>query len=65
MARARRFSRSLYGNLSGVTAVEYGLIAGAIAVAIIATVITLGGDVKNLFAAAGSALRSTVPSAAP
>jgi pilus assembly protein Flp/PilA len=49
----------LRGETSGVTAIEYGLIAGAIAVAIIATVIALGGDVMNLFATTGSALTST------
>ncbi|HZT50780.1 MAG TPA: Flp family type IVb pilin [Stellaceae bacterium] len=43
---------------SGVTAIEYGLIAGAIAVAIIATIIALGGDIKNLFATTGNALTS-------
>jgi pilus assembly protein Flp/PilA len=48
---------------SGVTAIEYGLIAGAIAVAIIATVIALGGDIKNLFATTGSALNSVTGSA--
>jgi pilus assembly protein Flp/PilA len=42
----------------GVTAIEYGLIAGAIAVAIIATVIALGGNISNLFGATGSALTS-------
>ncbi|HUB95782.1 MAG TPA: Flp family type IVb pilin [Stellaceae bacterium] len=46
-------------DASGVTAIEYGLIAGAIAVAIIATVIALGGDIQNLFATTGSALNST------
>jgi pilus assembly protein Flp/PilA len=50
--------RRLRGDTSGVTAIEYGLIAGAIAVAIIATVIALGGDIKNLFATTGSALSS-------
>ena len=49
-------------NRSGVTAIEYGLIAGAIAVAIIGTVIALGGSIKNLFAATGSALNSTTGS---
>lgn len=47
---------------SGVTAIEYGLIAGAIAVAIIGTVIALGGSIKNLFAATGNALNSTTGS---
>jgi len=50
--------RALSGNISGVTAIEYGLIAGAIAVAIITTVVALGGDINNLFAAVGSALNS-------
>jgi pilus assembly protein Flp/PilA len=50
--------RRLRADQSGVTAIEYGLIAGAIAVAIIATVIALGGDIKNLFASTGSALSS-------
>jgi pilus assembly protein Flp/PilA len=45
---------------SGVTAIEYGLIAGAIAVAIIATVLALGGDISNLFGMTGSAI-SNVP----
>ncbi len=55
--------RRLRGDTSGVTAIEYGLIAGAIAVAIIATVIALGGDIKNLFAITGNALNSTTSSA--
>ena len=50
--------RALRGDVSGVTAIEYGLIAGAIAVAIITTVVALGGDINNLFAAVGSALNS-------
>jgi len=47
---------ALRGDASGVTAIEYGLIAGAIAVAIIATVLALGGDISNLFGTTGSAL---------
>ena len=54
---------ALRRDRSGVTAIEYGLIAGAIAVAIIATVIALGGDIENLFATTGSALSSTAGSA--
>lgn len=38
-----------YGDRKGVTAVEYGLIAGLIAVAIIAALGLLGGDLGNLF----------------
>jgi pilus assembly protein Flp/PilA len=55
--------RTLRRDVRGVTAIEYGLIAGAIAVAIIATVIALGGDIEDLFATTGSALNSTVGSA--
>lgn len=54
--------RSFGQNRSGVTAIEYGLIAGAIAVAIIGTVIALGGNIKNLFAATGNALTSVTGS---
>jgi len=50
--------RQLKADTSGVTAIEYGLIAGAIAVAIITTVVALGGDINNMFAAVGSALNS-------
>jgi len=46
-------------DTAGVTAIEYGLIAGAIAVAIITTVVALGGDINNMFAAVGSALNSS------
>ena len=50
--------RALSGDTAGVTAIVYGLIAGAIAVAIISTVVALGGDINNMFAAVGSALNS-------
>ena len=36
-------------NESGATAIEYGLIAAGISVAIITTVNTLGGQLKNTF----------------
>lgn len=60
-----RFSTVLHAferDCTGVTAIEYGLIAGAIAVAIIATVIALGGDIADLFGATGSALGSVAGS---
>ena len=41
--------REIRDDESGVTAIEYGLIAAAIAVAIIAAVFALGEDVANLF----------------
>jgi len=48
----RRFVR----DESGVTAIEYGLIAAGIAVVIIAAVNTLGTDVKTTFTTIGTAL---------
>ncbi len=36
-------------NESGATAIEYGLIAALIAVAIITAATTLGGDIANTF----------------
>ena len=41
---------------SGVTAIEYGLIAGLIAVVIIAAVTTVGTDLKGIFTAVSTAL---------
>ena len=41
--------RRKLGERSGVTAIEYGLIAGLIAVAIIAAVTLLGGNLGSTF----------------
>jgi pilus assembly protein Flp/PilA len=41
---------------SGVTAIEYGLIAALIAVVIITAVTTVGNDLKATFNAVGTAL---------
>jgi pilus assembly protein Flp/PilA len=49
------FSRFI-ANESGVTAIEYGLIAALIAVVIIGAVTTVGGDLKTTFNAVGTAL---------
>ena len=40
---------AVYGDRKGVTAVEYGLIAGLIAVAIIAAITTLGTNLSGMF----------------
>ena len=42
---------------SGATAIEYGLIASLIAVAIIAAATTLGGKVSSTFAAVSAQLK--------
>jgi pilus assembly protein Flp/PilA len=48
-------------DTAGVTAIEYGLIAGAIAVVIIGAVTTLGTDISGKFTAISTAL--TTPAA--
>lgn len=45
MNRIKRF----INDESGATAIEYGLIAGLVAVAIIAALTALGGSLNNLF----------------
>ena len=44
-------ARTIVGDESGVTAIEYGLIAAAIAIAIISAVIILDGDITDMFTA--------------
>jgi pilus assembly protein Flp/PilA len=41
---------------SGATAIEYGLIAGLISVVIAASVTTIGGDLKTIFASIATKL---------
>jgi pilus assembly protein Flp/PilA len=45
----RTFIKTFAADRKGVTAIEYGLIAGLIAVAIIAAITALGGTLGNLF----------------
>ena len=44
-----RFFRRLLKDQSGVTAIEYGLIASLIAVAIVAALIAVGTDLNAMF----------------
>lgn len=46
----------LRSDKSGVTAIEYGLIAGLIAVAIITILTTMGGQLTTLFTTISGAL---------
>ena len=48
LLRASRVPAALVSN-EGVTAIEYGLIAGLIAVAIIAAITLLGGNLSSTF----------------
>jgi len=43
----------------GVTAIEYGLIAGLISVAIIAIITTLGTDLTNIFNSISGGLQNS------
>ena len=52
MSVFKRFLR----DESGATAIEYGLIAAGISVAIIAVVNSLGGQLKNTFSSVSSQL---------
>ncbi len=53
--------RKLREDQSGATAIEYGLIAAGIAVAIIAIVVTLGNDIAAFFQAVDTKLTSRTP----
>jgi len=52
-------AQNLLQDRKGVTALEYGLIAALIAVVIIGALVTLGGNLTNIFNAI--ATRLTVP----
>ncbi len=54
-------ARKLVDEESGATAIEYGLIAAGIAVAIIAIVFTLGNDLADFFQAIDTKLTSKTP----
>ena len=52
----RTFIKKLTGNRNGATAIEYGLIAGLIAVVIIGAVTTIGTNLTTKFTTVGTAL---------
>jgi pilus assembly protein Flp/PilA len=45
-----KFFKSLWQDEDGATAIEYGLLAALLAVAIIVTVTALGGELNETFA---------------
>ena len=55
------FIRNFWKDEEGATAIEYGLIAGLIAVAIIAALTALGADLTALFTRIGAALDAITP----
>lgn len=48
---------------SGATAIEYGLLAGLVAVVIIAAVTTLGGNLRATFTRINTAITTAAPAA--
>ncbi len=52
-----RFTKVLWEDDAGATAIEYGLIAALIAVVIVATVTTIGNNLKNIFTNVASNLK--------
>ena len=52
----RKFIRHLSSNEDGATAIEYGLIAALIAVAIITVVTQVGSNLTSTFTSVSSAL---------
>ncbi len=55
-----KFVARFANDESGATAIEYGLIASGIAVAIIVAVQTIGTDLDTMFKAIGSKINTTV-----
>ena len=53
----KQFAQRFLKDESGATAIEYGLIAAGISVAIIAVVQGLGTNLKNTFSSVSTALK--------
>ena len=49
--------QQFWNDEDGATAIEYGLIAGLIAVAIIATLTAVGTDLRTMFGAVSTAIQ--------
>lgn len=50
------FIKQIRTNSKGVTAMEYGVIAAAVIVAIASTMLTVGNKLKNTFSSVNSAM---------
>lgn len=55
----KKFVARFVKDESGATAIEYGLIAALIALAIVAGATTLGNEIGNLFNKVGNKLKNT------
>ena len=63
MNKFLNFGKSLWKDEAGATAIEYGLLAALISVAIILTVTTLGSTLKGVFKSVDDKLAPTVAAA--
>jgi pilus assembly protein Flp/PilA len=57
----KKFILNVYAFIAardGATAIEYGLIAGGISLAIVAAVFAFGSDLKTVFESLGSSMQS-------
>jgi pilus assembly protein Flp/PilA len=59
------FGKSLLDDETGATAIEYGLLAALISVAILVTVQTLGGTLKGVFSNVDTQLKPSVAASTP
>jgi pilus assembly protein Flp/PilA len=57
----RKLISNVFGDRSGATAIEYGLIAALIAVVIITAVTTVGTNLTGTFTNVANAVKSTAP----
>jgi pilus assembly protein Flp/PilA len=57
----RNLIKKLKNDTKGATAIEYGLIAGLIAVVIVAAATTLGTNVSSLFGAVNGKVTAATP----
>jgi len=57
-AQARRFAAAL-ADVDGATGIEYGLIVGGIAIAILATVFAIGSQMDAMFSFIASLMKSS------
>jgi pilus assembly protein Flp/PilA len=55
------YIKTLANDQNGATAIEYGLIAGLIAVVIIAALTTLGNDVSGVFNTIATSVQGAIP----
>jgi len=63
-ARVQPVIESFRKDISGATAIEYGLIAGGISLVIVAAVFAFGTDLKALFNTMGEKMSSAAATAA-